>query len=216
MEFSSRASQRLANAISSLRTLRRYNRNMIKGITLVTPVASAAALERYASLLGALGFEPGRGWDDGTGRGQQYMDRTEREKGSRMRPSVTSVSPGTTRLVHKIVKRAWRANSHRMYLAPRAATAVQVLPPTLARASASRAPSASTTITQAVSASIANRASIKIRHIAWIACCVPLENRRTRACRRVSTVFLDGIHQRRATCASNALSTRARCAPSAT
>ena len=46
---------------------------MIKGITLVTPVASAAALERYASLLGALGFEPVRGWDDGTGRGLAFL-----------------------------------------------------------------------------------------------------------------------------------------------
>jgi len=36
-------------------------------------VASAAALERYASLLGALGFEPGRGWDDGTGRGLAFL-----------------------------------------------------------------------------------------------------------------------------------------------
>jgi 6,7-dimethyl-8-ribityllumazine synthase len=46
---------------------------MIKGITLVTPVASAEALERYASLLGALGFEPGRGWDDGSGRGLAFL-----------------------------------------------------------------------------------------------------------------------------------------------
>jgi 6,7-dimethyl-8-ribityllumazine synthase len=46
---------------------------MIKGITLVTPVASVAALEQYASLLGALGFEPGRGWDDGTGRGLAFL-----------------------------------------------------------------------------------------------------------------------------------------------
>jgi len=46
---------------------------MIKGITLVTPVASAAALDRYASLLGALGFEPGKGWDDGTGRGLAFL-----------------------------------------------------------------------------------------------------------------------------------------------
>jgi 6,7-dimethyl-8-ribityllumazine synthase len=46
---------------------------MIKGITLVTPVASVAALERYSSLLGALGFEPGRGWDDGTGRGLAFL-----------------------------------------------------------------------------------------------------------------------------------------------
>ena len=53
--------------------LRRYNRKMIKGITLVTPVASVAALERYANLLGALGFEPGRGWDDGAGRGLAFL-----------------------------------------------------------------------------------------------------------------------------------------------
>jgi 6,7-dimethyl-8-ribityllumazine synthase len=46
---------------------------MIKGITLVTPVASAAALDRYASLLSALGFEPGRGWDDGIGRGLAFL-----------------------------------------------------------------------------------------------------------------------------------------------
>jgi 6,7-dimethyl-8-ribityllumazine synthase len=46
---------------------------MIKAITLVTPVASAAALDRYASLLGALGFEPGKGWDDGTGRGLAFL-----------------------------------------------------------------------------------------------------------------------------------------------
>jgi 6,7-dimethyl-8-ribityllumazine synthase len=46
---------------------------MIKGITLVTPVASAAALDSLASLFGALGFEPGEGWDDGTGRGAAFL-----------------------------------------------------------------------------------------------------------------------------------------------
>jgi 6,7-dimethyl-8-ribityllumazine synthase len=46
---------------------------MIKGITLVTPVASAAALDRLASLLGALGFETGKGWQDGTGRGAAFL-----------------------------------------------------------------------------------------------------------------------------------------------
>ena len=62
--------------VSSLRTLRRYNRNMIKGITLVTPVASAAALERYASLLGALGFEPGEGGTMGRGAGWRFWRRS--------------------------------------------------------------------------------------------------------------------------------------------
>jgi 6,7-dimethyl-8-ribityllumazine synthase len=46
---------------------------MIKGITLVTPVASAAALDSLASLFAALGFEPGEGWDDGTGRGAAFL-----------------------------------------------------------------------------------------------------------------------------------------------
>jgi 6,7-dimethyl-8-ribityllumazine synthase len=46
---------------------------MIKGITLVTPVASAAALDSLASLFSALGFEPGKGWDDGTGRGAAFL-----------------------------------------------------------------------------------------------------------------------------------------------
>ena len=46
---------------------------MIKGITLVTPVASAAAMDRLASLFGALGFEPGKGWDDGTARGAAFL-----------------------------------------------------------------------------------------------------------------------------------------------
>jgi len=46
---------------------------MIKGITLVTQVASAAAQERLASLLGALGFEAGKGWEDGSGRGAAFL-----------------------------------------------------------------------------------------------------------------------------------------------
>jgi 6,7-dimethyl-8-ribityllumazine synthase len=46
---------------------------MIKGMTLVTPVASMAALDRLASLLGALGFEAGKGWQDETGRGAAFL-----------------------------------------------------------------------------------------------------------------------------------------------
>jgi 6,7-dimethyl-8-ribityllumazine synthase len=46
---------------------------MIKGITLVTPVASASALDSLASLFRALGFEPGKGWDDGAGRGAAFL-----------------------------------------------------------------------------------------------------------------------------------------------
>jgi 6,7-dimethyl-8-ribityllumazine synthase len=46
---------------------------MIKGITLVAPVASAAALDRLATLFGALGFEPGKGWQDDSGRGAAFL-----------------------------------------------------------------------------------------------------------------------------------------------
>ncbi len=46
---------------------------MIKGITLVTPVASATALDRLASLLSGLGFEAGKGWQDETGRGAAFL-----------------------------------------------------------------------------------------------------------------------------------------------
>jgi len=50
---------------------------MVKGITLVTQVASNAALERLGALFGALGFEPGKGWDEtaqgGTGKGAAFL-----------------------------------------------------------------------------------------------------------------------------------------------
>jgi 6,7-dimethyl-8-ribityllumazine synthase len=48
---------------------------MVKGITLVRPVASAEAFDRLASLFAALGFEPGAGWQDadGTARGAAFL-----------------------------------------------------------------------------------------------------------------------------------------------
>jgi 6,7-dimethyl-8-ribityllumazine synthase len=46
---------------------------MVKGITLVVQVASADAQERLAGLLGALGFEAGKGWEDGGGRGEAFL-----------------------------------------------------------------------------------------------------------------------------------------------
>ena len=46
---------------------------MIKGLTVVTPVASHAALKGLSQLFSALGFEAGRGWDDGTGRGAAFL-----------------------------------------------------------------------------------------------------------------------------------------------
>ncbi|MDQ2834878.1 MAG: 6,7-dimethyl-8-ribityllumazine synthase [Acidobacteriota bacterium] len=46
---------------------------MIKGITLVSPVASGAVYDRLASLFAALGFEQGRGWQDAKGRGASFL-----------------------------------------------------------------------------------------------------------------------------------------------
>ncbi len=46
---------------------------MIKGMTLVAPVASGDAFDKLTSLFAALGFEPGKGWTDATGRGSAFL-----------------------------------------------------------------------------------------------------------------------------------------------
>ena len=50
---------------------------MIKGITLVSAVASAgtpgAEFDRLTSLFASLGFEPGKGWQDDKGRGAAFL-----------------------------------------------------------------------------------------------------------------------------------------------
>ncbi len=46
---------------------------MIKGITLVNAVASADVFDKLNSLLTALGFEPGKGWQDAEGRGAAFL-----------------------------------------------------------------------------------------------------------------------------------------------
>lgn len=46
---------------------------MIKGITFVRPAASAAEFELLASFFSALGFEPGKGWDDDSSRGRPFL-----------------------------------------------------------------------------------------------------------------------------------------------
>jgi 6,7-dimethyl-8-ribityllumazine synthase len=46
---------------------------MIKGITLVRAVASADAFDHLSSLFAALGFEPGKGWQDDSGRGAAFL-----------------------------------------------------------------------------------------------------------------------------------------------
>jgi 6,7-dimethyl-8-ribityllumazine synthase len=46
---------------------------MIKGITLVSAVASGADYDRLKSLFEALGFESGKGWQDDKGRGASFL-----------------------------------------------------------------------------------------------------------------------------------------------
>lgn len=46
---------------------------MVKGITTIAPVASADAFEQLGSLFRALGFEEGKGWSDGQGRGAAFL-----------------------------------------------------------------------------------------------------------------------------------------------
>jgi len=46
---------------------------MIKGVTMVRPVASEAAWTRAGVLFAELGFEPGRGWQDEAGKGAAFL-----------------------------------------------------------------------------------------------------------------------------------------------
>ena len=46
---------------------------MIKGITFVQAVGSPEAFDKLGSLFGALGFEPGKGWQDDGGKGAAFL-----------------------------------------------------------------------------------------------------------------------------------------------
>ena len=46
---------------------------MIKGLTTVAQVASEEAFTQLGELFHALGFEQGKGWDDGTGKGAAFL-----------------------------------------------------------------------------------------------------------------------------------------------
>ncbi len=46
---------------------------MIKGVTSIASASSPEAFLRLSELLRSLGFEPGRGWDDGAGRGAAFL-----------------------------------------------------------------------------------------------------------------------------------------------
>ena len=46
---------------------------MIKGISFLRPTANTAVFDRLASFFGALGFEPGKSWDDQQSRGASFL-----------------------------------------------------------------------------------------------------------------------------------------------
>jgi 6,7-dimethyl-8-ribityllumazine synthase len=79
--------RRVCGGAGSVRFHRRYNRTMIKGITLVTAVGlgetpgteMGAEFDRLNGLFSSLGFEQGKGWDEtieqggGAGRGAAFL-----------------------------------------------------------------------------------------------------------------------------------------------
>jgi 6,7-dimethyl-8-ribityllumazine synthase len=86
---------------------------MVKGITLVSPIASAAAFDALAGLFGALGFEPGKGWQDGEGRGAAFLAPTGNlEIMTGRPPAVPPILIEVTQLdqVREIVERWMIAN----------------------------------------------------------------------------------------------------------
>ena len=46
---------------------------MVKGITAIAPVASAETFAQLGGLFAALGFEPGKGWNDSQGQGAAFL-----------------------------------------------------------------------------------------------------------------------------------------------
>jgi 6,7-dimethyl-8-ribityllumazine synthase len=86
---------------------------MVKGITTVQQIASAETFERLGSLFAALGFEPGKGWSDATGKGMAFLAPVGNlELVTGRQPGVPSLLVEVTQLdaIHAIV-RSW-ANEH--------------------------------------------------------------------------------------------------------
>ena len=86
---------------------------MIKGMTVVRPAGSASEWERASAVLTELGFEPGRGWNDGEGRGAAFLAPLGNlELVTGRLPAVPEILIEVTSLdvVHAAVKRALSAD----------------------------------------------------------------------------------------------------------
>jgi len=46
---------------------------MIKGVTFMRPASTPAVLDKMASFFSVLGFEPGKGWEDGSSRAAPFL-----------------------------------------------------------------------------------------------------------------------------------------------
>src|ERR1700679_1842940 len=85
---------------------------MVKGITSVAAIASGEAFERLSGLFRALGFEEGKGWDDGGDKGAAFLAPVGNlELVTRPAPSLPSLLVEVTQLeaVYSAV-RAWMLN----------------------------------------------------------------------------------------------------------
>jgi 6,7-dimethyl-8-ribityllumazine synthase len=88
---------------------------MIKGITLVRAVPSPDTFDQLSSLLSALGFEPGKGWDDSTGRGAAFLapiGNLELVTGRQPALPATLIEVNQLDHVHAAVQR-WMLANHR-------------------------------------------------------------------------------------------------------
>lgn len=86
---------------------------MIKGLTSIVPIASAEAFAQLSELLQGLGFEQGRGWDDGAGRGAAFLAPVANlELVTGRAPAVPSLLVETTQLdtAHTAVRQWMAAN----------------------------------------------------------------------------------------------------------
>ncbi len=88
---------------------------MIKGITLVHPIASSETFSKLSGLLLSLGFEPGKGWQDDGGQGAAFLAPLGNlELVAGRAPAVPELLIETTQLDHiHTAIRQWFLTTHR-------------------------------------------------------------------------------------------------------